>query len=167
MNSNCSILPINAASSTTAIYSRLVLDFGGMRVIKRHLAQPSCPGLCAPLLPAAGPATVPSFLLSQNSLESHRIDLAPVIDRTGIILWTAAVVELADDGWSNSVSEKDFAQGESPEEAVGALVTKLRRKKAAVMDEPLPKVAASKPKKAKPKRTAKVVADKRARGRAT
>lgn len=62
-----------------------------------------------------------------QALIDYRIDLAPVLDNAGILLWTAAIVKLAPDGWQNFVSERDFAQGDTPQEAVGALVAKLRR----------------------------------------
>jgi len=65
-----------------------------------------------------------------KALVEHHIDLAPVVDKTGIILWTAAVVKLAPDGWQNFVSERDFAQGDTPQDAVGALVARLVRQHA-------------------------------------
>lgn len=62
-----------------------------------------------------------------QALVEYRIDLAPVVDKNGILLWTAAVVKLAPDGWQNFVSERDFAQGDTPQEAVGTLVALLVR----------------------------------------
>ena len=92
-----------------------------------------------------------------QALVDCRIDLAPVLDPNGIVSWTAAVVKLAPDGWQNFISERDFAQGDTPTEAVVALVAKLRRTKPAAPPEvfptlkpPAPKPSAPKPAKPKP-----------------
>ena len=87
-----------------------------------------------------------------QALVDCRIDLAPVLDPNGIVSWTAAVVKLAPDGWQNFISERDFAQGDSPTEAVVALVAKLRRAKPVVAPEviPAPKPPAPKPSAPKP-----------------
>jgi hypothetical protein len=66
-----------------------------------------------------------------QALVEYQIDLAPVVDKNGILLWTAAVVKLAPDGWQNFVSERDFAQGDTPQEAVGTLVALLVRQSGA------------------------------------
>lgn len=93
-----------------------------------------------------------------KALVDHRIDLAPVLDATGIVLWTAAVVKLAPDGWQNFISSRDFAQGDSPEEAVGALITKLARQHMVELPPPAPIKEPKKRSKAAPAETKEVPA---------
>jgi hypothetical protein len=60
-------------------------------------------------------------------LEQHNVKLQPVIDKKGIVHWSAGYVVLANNGWQNIVKEGHRAQGATPLAALVALSRIERR----------------------------------------
>jgi hypothetical protein len=67
------------------------------------------------------------------------IEVAPVINRNGVLYWTAGVVQLAPDGWTNTLPDTIFAKGATPAEAVETLIPILGRGAVLELAQPAPK----------------------------
>jgi len=56
----------------------------------------------------------------------HRVKLQPVIDKTGILWWSAGYVTLAATGYQNIVREGHYVHANTPLEALAALKAQIR-----------------------------------------